>query len=326
MLFIKGGKVLLGLFSERKEDIEQYKQKIDELNEQLDEKDNAFQIFLNELHKELIDTIEQHDKVNKQHDVIGEMISQLLTEFNAVEESTVTSSAISEKSAANGEELLASVSEMVDLSNKSQTAVSDVERVIDELGEQSKLTTHTMDDLSNRSKQITQIVQVIEDISNQTNLLALNASIEAARAGEHGQGFAIVAEEVRKLAESTKESTENISALTVQIEEQIGQAYANNQKNIVLVDEGMTKSSHTTSRIDELLSRIGEVEQNVEQILDYIDRQKQSSDDVMSKFQVTTHLFDDANELIVTHIDDAEIVTVKLLEALDFVKEPLQTK
>lgn len=82
-----------------------------------------------------------------------------------------------------------------------------------------------MNHLSERSKQITDIVKVISEISNQTNLLALNASIEAARAGEHGKGFSVVAEEVRKLAENTKSSTEDIVNLTKKIEDQISEAY-----------------------------------------------------------------------------------------------------
>ncbi|MEK4425715.1 methyl-accepting chemotaxis protein [Solibacillus sp. FSL K6-1523] len=311
---------MLTMFQSKKEDIEQFKLKIDELNAKLDTKDNEFQIFLNELHKELIDTIEQHDKVNDQHTILGEMVGQILKEFNKVEQSTVQSTMISDRALSNGSTLLSSSAEMVSLSESSKEAVHDVERLIDSLGLQSEKTSASMGDLSERSKQITEIVQVIGDISNQTNLLALNASIEAARAGEHGKGFSVVAEEVKKLAESTKTSTEDIANLTKQIEQQIAQAYTDNKNNMQLVTEGITKSASTSSQIDHLLQIISNVQLGVSELLAFIKEQKTSSEDVMNKFKTTTALFNDTNKVLTNHIDESEIVTGKLLQAVDQVK------
>ena len=78
-----------------------------------------------------------------------------------------------------------------------------------------------MDQLRISSQKISEIVGLVTGIADQTNLLALNASIEAARAGEHGKGFAVVAEEVRKLAEETKNAVKNVSILIQETESNI---------------------------------------------------------------------------------------------------------
>lgn len=311
---------MLSLLQLKKEDIVVLKNKIDELNDKLDKKENIFQIFLNELHKEMLSTIEQNEVVNDQHYVMQGMIIKLLDEFDKVRDSTVKSYEVSDEILSKGKELIHSSTEMVTISEEGKKSVDDVQELIQTLGEQSKKTSNSMNQLSQRSKEIEQIVHVIKGVADQTNLLALNASIEAAHAGEHGKGFAVVADEVRKLAESTDESTKNIAILTNKIQEEISEAFQENQSNMKLVENGFQKSANTSDQIKRLLTYIHNVQNEIKELLTSIDYQKDSSKEVIHNFTNTTDMFDEIKTVILSHIDEADVVGQKLLEGVDKVK------
>ncbi|ACB86137.1 methyl-accepting chemotaxis protein [Natranaerobius thermophilus] len=123
--------------------------------------------------------------------------------------------------------------------------------------------TEQINKLGELSKKIGEITDIINDISSQTNLLALNAAIEAARAGEAGQGFSVVAEEIRKLAEETSNSTEQITSLINEIQEGV-------QKTVAEVDDTNNSVDNSVSVIESTADNFYKTNQEMENLSQYI--------------------------------------------------------
>jgi methyl-accepting chemotaxis protein len=123
-----------------------------------------------------------------------------------------------------------------------------------------------VEELGKSSDQIGRIIGVIDDIADQTNLLALNAAIEAARAGEQGRGFAVVADEVRKLAERTTKATKEIADMIRTVQEETKVAVAAMEEGTKQVEEGVT----TTSRAGDSLKQIIHMSEQVGEMITHI--------------------------------------------------------
>ncbi|WP_276352358.1 methyl-accepting chemotaxis protein [Cohnella caldifontis] len=135
-----------------------------------------------------------------------------------------------------------------------------------------------MERLESDSAKIGEIIEVIDDIAEQTNLLALNAAIEAARAGEQGRGFAVVADEVRKLAERSGEATKQITSIIKEMQE-------NTHKSVTAVTSGVSQTRETGEAFDRIIAMVSETEHKVGEIAAASEEQAAQSDEVMRSIE-----------------------------------------
>lgn len=231
-----------------------------------------------EVSSELIDTVqtlaEVTDSSTKSNTFVSEIsvrasegAGQTFTQLGEVSTNIDSISDNLAKLASSTDEISSLSTDVRDMTAENAEHMTSALKGFEKISESTAKSSTIISELESKSQEIRKIVEVITNISGQTNLLALNASIESARAGEAGKGFAVVAEQIRQLAEQTKDAVGNISSIIDTVVENTDQAVASMAESAELVSSNEdiirsaeASSNSVTSASDEMHAKIDEID------------------------------------------------------------------
>jgi methyl-accepting chemotaxis protein len=290
--------------------------------------------------REIATTIERDSQTVKQEasqvaavsEEVSATIEELTAQVDSVNSNVNNASAAIEEMTSGIEEVAASAQNVAhasqklseeaqkvsQLANEGQKAILSIADVIVQTREKADVTFQIVEKLSESAKNIGEIVDTINSIAEQTNLLALNAAIEAARAGEAGRGFAVVADEIRKLAEESKQATQNIANILRGIVDNSMKASDATKETVEIVNKAYSESSLVKSQFEQILQSIVRMSQMTENLAASAQEQSAAAEEMSSAM-------DSASKSMVSVVEQMNEVTMAIKQQADAISNVART-
>lgn len=205
---------------------------------------------------------------------------------SAVEEMSVSIASVAD----NATQVASLSTESMERANKGQTSLNEMMGEIAQVETAVRMMAESVSAFVKSTQTITSMTQQVRDIAEQTNLLALNAAIEAARAGEQGRGFAVVADEVRKLAEKSAQSASQIDVVTKTLGDQSEQVERNVQSGLQSLQSSQKHMEEVAAVLVQANQAVSSVNAGVDDITASVNEQKRSSQDISRNVENIAHM------------------------------------
>ncbi|MBP6942288.1 MAG: HAMP domain-containing protein [Syntrophorhabdaceae bacterium] len=273
--------------------------------DEIGEMSRHFNVFVDKLHETITKVANSSSDVSSAAATLDSAaeqmaagVEQAATQVNSVatasEEMSTTSSEIAQNCV-----MVAKSSEKANASAVTgEEIIQETISVMTRINERVKQSAGIIKKLGTRSEQIGEVVGLINEIADQTNLLALNAAIEAARAGEHGRGFAVVADEVRKLAERTTEATKEIGDTIEAMQSETKNAVVSMKEGEDEVEQGAKEASKSGDALKDILKQVNTVTTEINQIAVASEEQTATTNEIATNIQQISEVMQDTAKRI----------------------------